>query len=314
LSGGDLADAHGFAGFAFLRRTAFVRLNSRRRHRPHETISVALDGANEPLIFAVVPNGTADSGYSTAESRLGNDATPPDAGEQVVVADDAMAIANEMKKDVEDLRFDADGDDAAPKLPSLFVKEVLVERVDAHEKRPWGGRDWSTISTKNQDALKAREPMPVYAFRELATGEKMMDAHLALQSLARIAAACSAGFALASAQSQDLAADAAVTVFAQRYVVTGLAIDDLNVLERYLLDLQPQSVTLYMCGMSGRATRAAAHRFRQLPLRWLVLEDDAEACSATRVLPVAAAVRSGQAPFGINDEDVDRYWRETMQP
>ena len=51
-----------------------------------------------------------------------------------------------------------------------------------------------------------------------------MDAHLALQSLARIAVACSAGFAFASAQSQDLIADAAITVFAQRYVVTGLAI------------------------------------------------------------------------------------------
>ena len=141
-----------------------------------------------------------------------------------------------------------------------------------------------------------------------------MDAHLALQSLVRIAAACSAGLVLASAQSQDLAADAAITVFAHRYVVTGLAIDDLNVLERYVVDLHPQSVTLYMCGTSGRATRAAAHRLRRLPLRWLVLEDDAEACSATRVLPVAAAARSGQAPFGINDEDVDRYWRETMQP
>ena len=141
-----------------------------------------------------------------------------------------------------------------------------------------------------------------------------MDAHLALQSLVRIAAACSAGLALASAQSQDLAADAAITVFAHRYVVTGLAIDDLNVLERYVVDLHPQSVTLYMCGTSGRATRAAAHRLRRLPLRWLVLEDDAEACSATRVVPVAAAARSGQAPFGINDEDVDRYWRETMQP
>jgi hypothetical protein len=59
-------------------------------------------------MFAAVSNGTADSGYSAAESRLGNDATTPDAGEQVVVADDAMAIANEMKKDVEDLRFNAD--------------------------------------------------------------------------------------------------------------------------------------------------------------------------------------------------------------
>ena len=141
-----------------------------------------------------------------------------------------------------------------------------------------------------------------------------MEAHLARQRLARIAAACCAGFALASAQSQDLFADAAITVFAQRYVVTGLAIDDLNVLERYVVDLHPQSVTLTMCARSGRATRAAAHRFRNFPLRWVVLENDAEACSATRLLPLAAAARSRQAPLGINDEDVDRYWRETMQP
>jgi hypothetical protein len=141
-----------------------------------------------------------------------------------------------------------------------------------------------------------------------------MDAHLTLQSLARIAAACSAGLALASAQSQDPSADAAITVFAQRYVVTGLAFDDLNVLERYVLDLHPQSVTLYMCGLSGRATRAVAHRFRKLPLQTFVLEDHAAACSAAGALPAAAAARNGQAPFGINDEDVDRYWRETVQP
>jgi hypothetical protein len=49
-----------------------------------------------------------------------------------------MAIANEMKKDVEDLRFNADGVDASPKLPSVFVKDILVERVNAHRKWPWG--------------------------------------------------------------------------------------------------------------------------------------------------------------------------------
>jgi hypothetical protein len=141
-----------------------------------------------------------------------------------------------------------------------------------------------------------------------------MDASIALRSLARIAAACFAGFALTSARSQDLFADAAITVLAQRYVVTGLAFDDLNVLERYVVDLDPQSVTLYMCGPSGRATGAAAHRFRKLPVRWLVLEDDDTACSAAGGLPVAAAAGSGHAPFGINDEEVERYWRETMQP
>jgi hypothetical protein len=141
-----------------------------------------------------------------------------------------------------------------------------------------------------------------------------MDAHVALQRLARIVAACSAGFALATARSQDLFPDTAITVFAQRYVVTGLPFDDMNVLERYVVDLHPQSVTLYMCGLSVRAVKAAAHRFRKLPLRLFVLEDDAAACSAAGVLPVAAAARSGQAPFGINDEDVDRYWRETMVP
>jgi len=85
-------------------------------------------------MFAAVSDGTTDSGYSAAQSRLANDATTPDAGEQVVVADDAMAIANEMKKDVEDLRFNADGVDASPKLPLVFVEDKLVERVHAHRK------------------------------------------------------------------------------------------------------------------------------------------------------------------------------------
>jgi hypothetical protein len=88
-------------------------------------------------MFAAVADGTADSGYSAAESRLGNDATTPDAGEQVVATDDAMAIANEMKKDVKDLRFHADRVDASPKLPSVFIKDIRVERVDAHMKWSW---------------------------------------------------------------------------------------------------------------------------------------------------------------------------------
>jgi hypothetical protein len=48
-----------------------------------------------------------------------------------------MAIANEMKKDVEDLRFHADRVDASPKLPSVFIKDIRVERVDAHMKWSW---------------------------------------------------------------------------------------------------------------------------------------------------------------------------------
>jgi hypothetical protein len=44
----------------------------------------------------------------------------------------------------------------------------------------------------------------------------------------------------------------------------------------------------------------------------LVLDADTPECSPTAPLAIPVRERDGQRPYGIDDEAVDRYWRDLM--
>jgi hypothetical protein len=108
--------------------------------------------------------------------------------------------------------------------------------------------------------------------------------------------------------------DVTINVFADHYVLTGLAIGDLDVLESAVAPLVPRSVRLDACGIvADFAQRAAAHRFRHLNLELRVLEPDAPACRiAAAAVEMPAGRRPKEAPSGIDEEAVDRWWHESM--
>jgi hypothetical protein len=96
------------------------------------------------------------------------------------------------------------------------------------------------------------------------------------------------------------------------YVIDGKVFDDLDELERAVRRAAPTSIALDACGSdSARALKGAAHRFGHLPLRLQVLAPGAPSCvSPARGVHVAQQLDQG--PQGIDDPEVDRYWRRVM--
>jgi hypothetical protein len=104
-----------------------------------------------------------------------------------------------------------------------------------------------------------------------------------------------------------------ITVFSDRYVLAGRAFDDLNLLEKHTTARQARAVTLLACGPSvTRSLKAAVERFRHVPVQMLVLDADTPECSSPAPLATPVRERVGQRPYGIDDEAVERYWRELM--
>jgi hypothetical protein len=104
-----------------------------------------------------------------------------------------------------------------------------------------------------------------------------------------------------------------ITVFSDRYILAGRAFDDLNLLEKHTTAMQARAVTLLACGPRvTRSLKAAVERFRHVPVQMLVLDADAPECSSAASLAIPVRERDGQRPYGIDDEAVDRYWRDLM--
>lgn len=96
----------------------------------------------------------------------------------------------------------------------------------------------------------------------------------------------------------------AIAVHAGYYVTAGRAFDDLDAVERFVRSTKPHALDITSCEPgASRALLAAAHRFRDLALNLQVLDAAAPVCTA------AAAV---VGPSGINDAQVEAYWKQVM--
>jgi hypothetical protein len=128
-----------------------------------------------------------------------------------------------------------------------------------------------------------------------------------------IAGLLAAGFATAAlAGSQPFAIGINITVFAESYVVAGRSFDDLNSLEIQITGMHARRINLLACGpRATRSLKAAVHRFRHVPVQIRALDSDEPECSKV-ALATPVRERIGQRPYGIDDEAVDRYWRELV--
>ena len=90
----------------------------------------------------------------------------------------------------------------------------------------------------------------------------------------------------------------------------GRSFDDLDRLEAEAGRVRPGSVTLITCVPgSARSFKAAAHRFRELPVDSVVLRAESAACTPATL--VSAALLGGEArPAGIDDDAIEAYWRQ----
>jgi hypothetical protein len=122
------------------------------------------------------------------------------------------------------------------------------------------------------------------------------------------------GFVVAAlADPGRLAHGVTITILPDRYIVGGQAFDDLDSLEKRVTATNFRSVVLVVCGPKAtRAVKAAVHRFRQVPVQIRVPDVDEFECMSKAPLATPVRQRSGKAPFGIDDEAVERYWLDIM--
>ena len=98
------------------------------RARTDEPKAFADHSANEAFLATVVES-VASSIHAAAQGRIRNDASLPDRLNQIVFADDSVAILNKVCQQVEDLRFDRKRFTAATEFAATAVKHKILEKI-----------------------------------------------------------------------------------------------------------------------------------------------------------------------------------------
>jgi hypothetical protein len=92
--------------------------------------SLARKRADQTLPLAVVADSVADRVDLAAERGFRNDSAAPNGGHQVILADDALAILNEIQQEIEGLRLGGNERSPAPQFPAVRIEQILFEGVD----------------------------------------------------------------------------------------------------------------------------------------------------------------------------------------
>src|SRR5204863_3884488 len=109
------------------RRLDCHSLRDRRHLRAiaDKTKAFARDGADQPLRLAVVLHGLAGGIDTAVERRVRHDAVAPDARDQVVLADDAVAAFDQKQQQIEHLGLHWYADAVAGQFAQIAVKFVI---------------------------------------------------------------------------------------------------------------------------------------------------------------------------------------------
>src|SRR5215472_8373726 len=93
------------------------------------TESLAGDRSKQALVLPAVADGLARRVDMTGQGRFRDDPPGPHGIEELVLADDVLAVPHQMQQQVEDLRSDGDRLSAARELPPVRVDHIVLERV-----------------------------------------------------------------------------------------------------------------------------------------------------------------------------------------
>jgi hypothetical protein len=98
----------------------------------YKSITLPRCGANQALGFARIADCLAGRIDPAAYRGLGDNASVPYHGNQLILAYDACASAEKIKQQIEDLGLDRNETAFAAQLPALDVKRAIFEHVDHH--------------------------------------------------------------------------------------------------------------------------------------------------------------------------------------
>ena len=121
-----------------------------RAHRADEAKALARDGADQPLVFAAVADRLARGIDAAAQGRIRNDPAAPDRRDEIIFADDAVAVLDQIDQQVEHLRLDGNRLRPAAQLAPVGIKR-MIGKEKLHGYRPKRRRP---LSRNNQARLK----------------------------------------------------------------------------------------------------------------------------------------------------------------
>jgi len=100
------------------------RSHTRQTHLANETKALAGDGADQLLLLAVVADCFARGIDAARQGRVGHDAPAPHCRDEVTLADDAIAVFNQMDQKIEYLWFYRNHLGAAAQLSAIYIKPM----------------------------------------------------------------------------------------------------------------------------------------------------------------------------------------------
>jgi len=99
-----------------------------RVDRAHESKTLAWNRSNKLLVGAAVADRLACGVDAAGKRRIGNAASAPDLVDQIALADDPIAIFEQVYQEVEDLRLDTYSANAAAQLASIGIKYMIIKK------------------------------------------------------------------------------------------------------------------------------------------------------------------------------------------
>jgi hypothetical protein len=109
------------------------RLIPKRRRRPHPTdhsdepVATAVYRADQPLGLPIVAHRLPGLLDPAGNRRLADEPAAPDVVHQLILGHHPVAVANQVRQHLEDLRFDPDPDTRAPQLDLRQIKLHILE-------------------------------------------------------------------------------------------------------------------------------------------------------------------------------------------
>jgi hypothetical protein len=95
-----------------------------------EADALAWKGLDQTLCLAAVADRAPRRIDARSKRRFGNDAAMPDGCDEIVPADHAILVADQVFQEIEDLRLDRNQIGAAPQLAPVGIESAVVEQIE----------------------------------------------------------------------------------------------------------------------------------------------------------------------------------------
>jgi hypothetical protein len=125
-------------------------------HRANEAEAFPLERLDPMLLLAAVANRAAGHVQARRYRGVGDDAPLPDGRDQVIFADDALSVADQIEEKVENLWRNGYDGSAPPQLAAVSVERTVFEEVAQASVPTWRDSLARPANAKNQALIRRK--------------------------------------------------------------------------------------------------------------------------------------------------------------